>query len=100
MRVLPFIPLALAGLLACQPENKPATPGATVQVHDDLGRPLTLPAHPRRVLALAPSLTEILYAVADTATIIARTQADDYPAAALKKPVSGSGWPFTVTIIS
>lgn len=87
MRVLPFIPLALAGLLACQPENKSATPVAAVQVHDDLGRLLTLPAHPRRVLALAPSLTEVLYAVADTATIIARTQADDYPAAALKKPV-------------
>jgi len=76
--------------MACQPENKPATPAATVQVHDDLGRTLTLPAHPRRILALAPSLTEILYAVADTTTIIARTQADDYPAAALRKPVVNS----------
>ena len=90
MRVFPFLPLALVGLLACQPENKSASPAATVQVHDDLGRALTLPAHPRRVLALAPSLTEILYAVADTATIIARTQADDYPAAALRKPVVNS----------
>jgi len=61
-----------------------------VQVHDDLGRPLTLPAHPRRILSLAPSLTEMLYAVADTATIIARTQADDYPAAVLHKPVVNS----------
>ncbi|MDO7887538.1 ABC transporter substrate-binding protein [Hymenobacter cheonanensis] len=87
MRVSLFLPLGLLGLLACQPENKPASPAATVQVHDDLGRALTLPAHPRRVLALAPSLTEMLYAVADTATIIARTQADDYPAAALRKPL-------------
>lgn len=86
----PLSPLALAGLLACQPEIKPAaSPAATVQVHDDLGRALTLPAHPRRVLALAPSLTETLYAVADTATIIARTQADDYPAA-LRKPLVNS----------
>jgi len=90
MRVFPLLPLALVGLLACQPENKSASPAATVQVRDDLGRALTLPAHPRRVLALAPSLTEILYAVADTATIIARTQADDYPAAALRKPVVNS----------
>jgi iron complex transport system substrate-binding protein len=90
MRVSLFIPLGLAGLLACQPETKPASPAATVQVHDDLGRALTLPTHPRRVLALAPSLTEILYAVADTATIIARTQADDYPAAALRKPIVNS----------
>jgi len=90
MRVLPLVSLLLAGLLACQPETKPATPPATVQVHDDLGRPLTLPAHPRRILSLAPSLTEMLYAVADTATIIARTQADDYPAAVLHKPVVNS----------
>jgi len=90
MRVLPLVSLLLAGLLACQPETKPATPPATVQVHDDLGRPLTLPAHPRRILSLAPSLTEMLYAVADTATIIARTQADDYPAAVLRKPVVNS----------
>ena len=91
MRVSPFLPLALAGLLACQSETKPAaSPAATVQVHDDLGRALTLPAHPRRVLALAPSLTDMLYAVADTATIIARTQADDYPAAALRKPLVNS----------
>jgi iron complex transport system substrate-binding protein len=89
MRVSLFLPLGLLALLACQAENKPASP-ATVQVHDDLGRALTLPAHPRRVLALAPSLTEMLYAVADTATIIARTQADDYPAAALRKPLVNS----------
>lgn len=87
MRVSPFLSLLLVGLVACQPDTKPATMVATVQVHDDLGRALTLPARPRRVLALAPSLTEILYAVADTATIIARTQADDYPAAALRKPL-------------
>ena len=80
----------LAGLLACQPQSQPASPAATVAVHDDLGRALTLPAYPRRVLALAPSMTEMLYAVADTATIIARTQADDYPAAVLRKPVVNS----------
>lgn len=56
-------------------------------VRDDLGRTLTLPAHPRRVLALASSMTEMLYAVADTATIIARTPHDDYPAAVRRKPV-------------
>jgi iron complex transport system substrate-binding protein len=90
MRVSLFLPLGLLGLLACQSENKSVASPTTVQVHDDLGRALTLPAHPRRVLALAPSLTEMLYAVADTATIIARTQADDYPAAALRKPLVNS----------
>ena len=90
MRFSPFVLLPLLALLACQAENKPAAAPATVQVRDDLGRALTLPAHPHRVLALAPSMTEMLFAVADTSTIIARTQADDYPAAALRKPVVNS----------
>ncbi|GAA3985819.1 helical backbone metal receptor [Hymenobacter antarcticus] len=83
MRLFLFLSLLLAAA-SCQPESRPA---ATVLVHDDLGRALTLPAHPRRVLALAPSMTEILYAVADTATIVARVPQDNYPAAVLRKPV-------------
>ena len=81
-----LLPLAL--LLGCQPGGDTSRPDeARVAVHDDLGRALRLPAHPRRVLALAPSMTEILFAVADTATIIARAPQDNYPAAALRKPV-------------
>ncbi len=79
--------LPLACLAGCQSEPNHA---ATVLVHDDLGRALALPAHPRRVLALAPSLTEMLYAVADTATIVARTPPDNYPAAVYQKPVVNS----------
>ncbi|WP_151089260.1 ABC transporter substrate-binding protein [Hymenobacter baengnokdamensis] len=91
MRVSLLLSGLLVGLLACQPENKPLSAAAgTIAVHDDLGRPLTLPVRPRRVLALVPSLTEMLYAVADTTTIIARTQADDYPAAVRHKPLVSS----------
>lgn len=56
-------------------------------VHDDLGRVFTLPAHPRRVLALAPSMSEMLFAVSDTATIVARVPQHNYPAAVYRKPV-------------
>ena len=76
--------LLLTLLLGCQPDSRPNAP---VQVRDDLGRALSLPAQPRRVLALAPSMTEILYAVADTATIVARCPQDNYPAAVRRKPV-------------
>ena len=82
-----FLLLPLALLLGCQSGSRPA---ASVTVRDDLGRVLTIPAHPRRVLALAPSLTEMLFAVADTATIIARTPPDNYPAAVYRKPVVNS----------
>lgn len=78
-----------AGAMACE-SKKPAPEAASAKQHtvtDDLGRQVTLPLEPRRILALAPSMTEMLFAVADTATIIARTQNCDFPAAALRKPL-------------
>ncbi|MDX5348863.1 MAG: helical backbone metal receptor, partial [Hymenobacteraceae bacterium] len=48
---------------------------------------LNVPAQPQRVMALAPSMTEMLFAVCDTATIVARTQNCNHPKAALAKPV-------------
>jgi iron complex transport system substrate-binding protein len=89
-QLLKLLPLLLLPL-ACQPDT-PATTrktgaAAPQQLTDDLGRRLTVPAHPRRVLALAPSMTEMLYAVADPATIIARTQNCNFPAPVLRKPV-------------
>ena len=90
LKLLPLLLLASA----CRPDTsatteKPTTGAVTApqQLTDDLGRRLTVPAHPRRVMALAPSMTEMLYAVADTATIVARTQNCDFPAAALRKTV-------------
>ncbi|SNC74540.1 iron complex transport system substrate-binding protein [Hymenobacter gelipurpurascens] len=90
-----FLPLLLIGLLAaCRPDNEATitatSTGVPQQVRDDLGRSMTLPAHPRRIMALAASMTEMLYAVADTSTIVGRTQVCDYPAAALRKPVINS----------
>ncbi|QNH63400.1 ABC transporter substrate-binding protein [Hymenobacter sediminicola] len=91
--LLQALPLLL--LLACRPDTpatteKPTPATAPQQLTDDLGRRLTVVAYPRRVMALAPSATEMLYAVADTATIVARTQVCDYPAAVLRKPVVSS----------
>lgn len=56
-------------------------------LEDDLGREVKLNGQPRRVMALAPSMTEMLFAVLDSGTIVGRTQNDNYPAAALTKPV-------------
>ncbi|GAB3829956.1 hypothetical protein GCM10028895_45410 [Pontibacter rugosus] len=56
-------------------------------LQDDLGRELKLNKKPERVFSFASSMTEMLFAVLDTSTIIARSPQDDYPAAAaLKKP--------------
>ena len=77
-----LLPLAL--LLGCHAEPEKT---ARVPVRDGLGRTVNLPVHPRRVLALAPSMTEMLFAVADTATIVARCPQDNYPAGVYRKPV-------------
>ena len=95
MRFRFLLCLGLVGLTACQssPADRPAaaTLAPTVQrLRDDLGRAVTVPARPRRILALAASMTEMLYAVADTATIVGRTQVCDYPAAARRQPVVNS----------
>jgi iron complex transport system substrate-binding protein len=92
-------PLLLGGALlstACSqsadsPSAQLAAPAAKpLTVQDDLGRRVTFKAPPRRIMALAASMTEMLYAVADTATIVGRTQVCDFPAAALRKPVVNS----------
>ncbi len=73
----------------CQSDTKnrhlPAVEYITVT--DDLGRNLKIPRYPKRVMALAPSTTEMLFAVCDESQIIARTQNCDFPAPAKKKPV-------------
>lgn len=89
---LGWLPLLLAGLCACDSQppkasaSSTAEAGAVITVTDDLGRKLTLPVRPRRVLALAPSMTEMLFAVADPAVIIGRSTVCNFPAAALRLP--------------
>lgn len=72
-------------LLSCSPQEKQKE--QQLVLHDDLGRELKLPKKPERVFALASSMTEMLFAVLDTGSIVARTPNCDYPAAALQKPV-------------
>ncbi|MBC7447698.1 MAG: hypothetical protein H7330_06520, partial [Hymenobacteraceae bacterium] len=75
---LAALPALLLTLAACQSnpatERRTASAPATHRVRDDLGRALTVPLRPCRILPLAPSMTEMLWAVADPATIIGRTQ--------------------------
>jgi iron complex transport system substrate-binding protein len=49
---------------------------------DDLGREVTLAALPRRIVSLAPSNTEILYAVGAGDAVVGVTEYCDYPAPA------------------
>ena len=74
-------------LWACEGRRKQNPEAGFVTVTDDLGRSLQVPRQPRRVMGLAPSATEMLFAVADKQQIIGRSQACNYPAGAKDKPV-------------
>ena len=72
---------------SCGSEKNKEVASEKIILEDDLGRKIELNKQPERVFALASSMTEMLYAVLDTSTIIARTPNDDYPAAVYAKPV-------------
>lgn len=62
---------------------------AALTVEDDDGRALTLPAVPKRIVALAPSATALLFAVGAGSRIVATIQYSDDPPAASRIPRIG-----------
>jgi iron complex transport system substrate-binding protein len=103
-RKLLFALLTLTLLTACSPARTstpaavsteppasavPAVPSITLT--DDLGRTVTLAGPAQRVVSLAPSNTEILFAIGAGAQVVGRDETSDYPAEAVSLPTVG-GW--------
>jgi iron complex transport system substrate-binding protein len=63
---------------------------AEIRVTDDTGTVIRLPKAARRIVSLAPSVTELLYAAGAGPRIVATTDYSDYPAAAMTLPRIGS----------
>jgi iron complex transport system substrate-binding protein len=63
--------------------------GNAFVVTDQAGRSLTLPAPPRRIVSLVPSVTEVLFAIGAQDLLVGVTDFCDYPAAARAKPSVG-----------
>lgn len=59
-------------------------------VTDRLGRKVYMPADPRRVIALAPSVTEIIFALKQEKRLKGVTRFSDFPEEAAKYPKVGS----------
>jgi iron complex transport system substrate-binding protein len=67
-----------------------ASPSLCATFKDVLGREISVPAPPRRLIALAPNLTEILYALGLGDRVVGVTDHCNYPPEASLKPRVGS----------
>ena len=59
-------------------------------VSDQLGRNIQVPTIPRRIVSLAPSITEIVFALEQESRLVGVTRYSDYPPEAAKLPKVGS----------
>jgi iron complex transport system substrate-binding protein len=57
---------------------------------DETGRKVTMPDHPHRLVCLAPSVTDTVFALGSGDDVVAVSDYTIYPPAALKKPSIGS----------
>lgn len=77
-----------------RPEPTPVAPiGWPLEVVDGFGRQVVIARPPRRIVALAPSNTELLFAVGAGDRAIARTTVCNYPPEAEALPVIGGMMP-------
>ncbi len=111
-----LLTLLIALLTACAPQAVPTVesvpseivateateaPASTSMTYTDgLGREVILDAPPQRIVSLAPSNTEILYAVGAGAQVVGRDEFSDYPVeAASIESVGGSFGEYNVEAI-
>lgn len=77
------------------------SPGANRTIVDELGRTVIVPTEPRRIVSLAPSLTEILFALGAGDRVAGVTSYCDYPPEArLKESVGDTLKPSVERIVA
>lgn len=95
IRAAPAAGQATPVAVAC-PEIGPASPAAEsavsypLTVTDDVGREVTIAQVPRRIVSIAPSNTEILFALGLGDRVVGVDDMTDYPPEATAKPRVGS----------
>ena len=83
--------LAALTLAACTPAVPSGNEAAGITLTDGLGREVKLESAAQRIVSLAPSNTEILFALGAGDKVVGRDEVSDYPAEALALPTVG-GW--------
>lgn len=88
-RLLAFFFVATLGVSAQANSPRLASQPATREVVDEMGRSVRIPISPARIISLAPSITETIYALGLQDRLVGDTDFCDYPADAQKKPKVG-----------
>ncbi len=83
-------------LLICSPLLLASATEAGISVTDNRGRVIDIAQPARRVIALAPHITENLFAIGAGDYVIGVVSHSDYPAAALNIPVVGDSQSFNL----
>jgi iron complex transport system substrate-binding protein len=91
--------LLAAGLVACHQAGRRPGFAATLLVVDDAGDTLRVDRPARRIVSLTPTTTELLFALGAGDRLVGRTDACDYPAAALRVASVGPWLPPNVEAV-
>jgi iron complex transport system substrate-binding protein len=83
VRLLSFLLLLL--LVGCEPPKPPAAAFQALTVEDDLGRRVSFPTLPKRIVSLAPAHTETLYAIGAGELVVGADTYSEYPPEAKPK---------------
>src|SRR5712692_1088262 len=87
LRLRHLVGLSLLWAASCRPvEHSPGT-----AVVDDSGNRVTVARPPQRIVSLAPSTTELLYALGAGPRVVGRTRWCDYPPEVTAVPSVGDG---------
>lgn len=81
--------VTLAMALTARAQKSAPTPVRSMEVIDEVGRRVTLPAAAGRIVSLAPSLTETIYALELQDRLVGDTDFCDFPQEAQAKPHVG-----------
>jgi cobalamin transport system substrate-binding protein len=84
-----FCPGELSAQAAAPATPSPGTQQNAHEVMDEFGRTVRIPIVPKRIVSLAPSLTEVVYALGLQDRLVGDTDYCDYPPDAQKKPKVG-----------
>ena len=102
LRKMVILPALLALIASACAPDAPASSSAQISLTDGLDRIVTLEKPAQRIISLAPSNTEILFAIGAGQQVIGRDELSDYPETVLTlKSVGGSmGQYSTETILA